>query len=264
MNLINPAFAGSSETTDIGINFRSQWVDVQGAPETQTVFISKALSQNVGLGMTVINDQTFIEKQTNVNIDFSYRLQMNQKTNLFLGIKAGLNSYNANTAGLITYGGSGGSDPAINNFNGGFKPNVGAGALLKGENYFISLSSPNLITTDRLESENGIAKLGSSRAHYYLGGGYDVNIKETILFKPSVLLRYVEFAPFSLDCVAAFSFNNSVELGASYRLNEGIGGLFIFNADKWINIGYAYQGPFESPIQGTNDGTHEVSLIFKL
>lgn len=266
MNLVNPAYAGTSETTDIGVNFRSQWVDVQGAPETQSFFFSKAAGKNVGLGMSIINDKTFIESQTNLNLDFSYHIKINDKTSLYLGLKAGLNSYNANTRGLQTFGGFGGvvADPSVNDFEGGFKPNVGAGGLLKGEKFFVSLSSPNLVTTERLEQQNGIARLGSSRTHYYLGIGYDFTISNTIVFKPSTLVRYVNATPLSIDAVATFSFNERIELGPSYRLNEGLGGLLIFNADKWIALGYAYQAAFESQVQGVNDGTHEVSIIFKL
>ncbi len=43
----------------------------------------------------------------------------------------------------------------------------------------------------------------------------------------SVLIRYADTSPNSADCIAAFSFNRRVELDASYRLNEGLGGLFI-------------------------------------
>ena len=35
MNIINPAYAGSSDATSIGILYRDQWEGVEGAPKLQ-------------------------------------------------------------------------------------------------------------------------------------------------------------------------------------------------------------------------------------
>lgn len=275
MNLVNPAFAGSTSTdsdsfndkvydanSELGINFRSQWAGVQGAPESQTAFFSTGLGKNVGLGVSIINDRTFIEQQTAITVDFSYRLKINNTTNLFLGVKAGANSYNANTAGLTTFGFS--SDPSLINIEGGFRPSVGAGALLKGEKFFLAFSIPNVTTTERLEQNNGEVRLSDSRQHMYLAGGYDIALGGNLVFKPSAMARYVDAAPLSIDLTAALNFNQKIELGASYRLNEGIGGLLLFNAADWVDLGYAYEAPFDSPIQVGSNGTHEVFMKFKM
>jgi len=271
MNLVNPAFAGSHDGpegtivdngAELGIDFRSQWAGVQGAPETQTVFFSTGLGKNVGLGVSVINDRTFIEQQTSVTVDFSYRLKVNDDTNLFLGIKAGGNSYNANTSGLATFGLS--QDPSLLNIEGGFKPAIGAGAHLKGKNFFLAFSIPNVTTVERLEQRNGEVKLGDSKTHMYLAGGYDIGLGGNLTLRPSALARYVDAAPLSLDLTMALNFNRKVELGASYRLEEGIGGLLMFNAADWIDLGYAYEAPFDSPVAAGSKGTHEVFIKFKM
>jgi len=275
MNLVNPAFAGSTSSdmdsyndtayqanSELGINFRSQWAGVEGAPESQTAFFSTGLGKNVGMGVSIINDRTFIEQQTSLAIDVSYKLKINDNTNLFLGTKIGANSYNANTDGLTTFGLS--QDPSLMNIEGGFKPAIGAGALLKGAKFFLAFSVPNITTTNRLEQNDGEVRLGESREHIYLAGGYDIALGKSIVFKPSVLARYIAAAPLSLDVTGAFSFNKRVELGASYRFNEGIGGLLLFNAADWVDIGYAYEAPFENPVQAGSNGTHEVFLKFKM
>jgi len=96
MNLVNPAYAGSTSSdsdsfndktyqanSELGINFRSQWSGVDGAPESQTAFFSTGLGKNVGMGVSIINDKTFIEQQTSLTIDVSYKLKINDNTNLF-------------------------------------------------------------------------------------------------------------------------------------------------------------------------------------
>lgn len=262
MNLVNPAYAGAVEGAELGMNIRSQWSGVMGAPETQSLFFSTPVGRDLGLGISVINDKTFIEKQTSIALDVSYHLTLGFDTNLYLGVKVGANSYNANTEGLTTFGI--GSDPSLNDIDGGFSPNIGAGAYLKGKDYFVSLSVPRILTPDRLEQDNGAAKLGTDRVHMYLAAGYDLRIGGEVTFKPSAMVRYVDNAPLSVDITAAFSLNERFEIGAAYRLDEGIGGLIILNATPKIDIGYAYESPFESPVTNISNGTHEVFMKLRL
>lgn len=262
MNLINPAYAGANKTTDLGVNVRSQWSNVKGAPQTQSFIFGTPLGKNVGLGVSVISDKTFIEKQTSMALDFSYHLKLNEKYDLFFGLKGSFNSYNANTEGLVTYDIS--QDPMLTNLNGRFNPNVGAGMYLKHEDYFLSLSVPKILNSDRLEEENGIATLGSNRTHIYLAGGYNFYLSENTVFKPSVLFRYVNASPLSVDLTGIFEFNNNFDLGAAYRINESVSGIVLFNASKSMRIGYAYESSLKSQIQNMDNGTHEVMLNFML
>jgi type IX secretion system PorP/SprF family membrane protein len=267
MNLINPAYAGASNGlegtssnsgAELGLNIRSQWAGVQGAPETQSAFFGTGLGKNLGLGVTILNDRTFVENQTFIGVDFSYKLQLSENTNLFFGIKAGANSYNVNTDGLTTYGV--GADPSLMNLTGSFTPNVGAGAFLKGRAYFVAFSVPKLLTPTRIEQEGSIAQLGRNKRHMYLSGGYDFPLANGIVFKPSTLLRYVEAAPLSIDITGLFSFNDRFDLGAGYRYNEGISAMARVNASNWIDFGYAYEFATQNPISSVSMGTHELFI----
>jgi len=211
MNLVNPAYAGAHEGSELGLNFRSQWAGVDGAPETQSIFFGAPVGRNLGLGVSIINDRTFIENQTSIAIDVSYRLKVDVETFLYFGIKAGANSYNVNTSGLVTFGL--GADPSLNNLDGGFTPNIGAGAYLKGNRYFVSLSMPRLLSSDRLENINGTAQLGRNRLHMYASAGYDIKVSDGFEIKPSALLRYVNAAPISIDLTTGLEFNQRFEIG---------------------------------------------------
>ena len=262
MNLINPAYAGANNTTDLGVNVRSQWAGVKGAPETQSFIFGTTVGKNMGLGLSVISDRTFIEKQTSVAADFSYHIQLSDNHDLYFGVKAGFNSYNANTDGLVTYGVQ--ADPNLMNLNGRFNPNFGTGAYLKHEDYFLSLSVPKILSNDRLEQAEGIARTGADRQHFYLAGGYNFALRNNIVFKPSVLLRYVDAAPLSVDLTGRLAFNENFELGAAYRINESIGGLFIFNVSEGLQIGYAYEFANSSAVRNIDNGTHEIMMNIRL
>lgn len=261
MNLINPAFAGANETTDFGINLRSQWSGVPGAPETQSFIFGTPLGKNVGVGLSVINDKTFIENQTAIALDISYKLKLSETHDLYFGIKGGFASYDANTDGLLTYGIM--QDASLMNIDGRFNPNVGAGVYLKHESYFISLSVPKLLNPNRLEQNDGLARLGTDQPHMYLVGGYDIILGSNLTLKPSTSLRYVDAAPLSVDFTGILEFNQKFGLGAAYRLNEAISGLFIFKT-AFIDIGYAYEMPLENAINNIDNGTHEIIMSLKL
>ncbi len=274
MNLINPAYAGSAVNENIrddigalevGLNFRSQWSGIEGAPETQNIFVSKGLGSNLGLGVSIINDQTFIESLTSVTADLSYKIYLSDDTKLFFGIKAGGRSYNADVNRLQSF--NNGSDPSLSgDLDGGFAPLVGAGAYLKGQRFFVSLSAPNLLGNTRLEEENGNLRISNSRIHAFLSGGYDFELSSDVILKPSFMLRYVAAAPVSLDITGAIKVLNRLELGVNYRLDSGIGGLLIFDASNWLDFGYAYEVSSTTDIGNVNanNGTHEVFLKFKL
>lgn len=260
MNLINPAYAGADKATSLGVNVRSQWSSVKGAPETQSFIFGTALGKNLGLGASVISDRTFIEKQTSIALDVSYHLKLNETHDLYFGLKAGFNSYNANTEGLMSYGIQ--EDPSLMNLNGKLNPNFGTGVYLKHKDYFLSLSIPKILSTDRLEDENGIATTGADRKHVYLAGGYDFVLNSTTILKPSVLVRYLDASPVSIDLTTVLAFNDFFDLGASYRLNESVSGIAIFKVSNIMKIGYAYESPLENSIKNINNGTHEI--LFKL
>lgn len=262
MNLINPAYAGANETTDLGINVRSQWSNIKGAPETQSFIFGTPVGKNLGFGLSIISDKTFIEKQTSIAVDFSYHLQISENHDFYFGLKAGANSYNANADGLVTYGIQ--QDPNLMNLNGRFNPNIGAGAYLKHDNYFLSLSIPRILTNARLEQEEGIARTGSDRQHIYFAGGYHFQLRENMVLKPSVLLRYVNASPLSVDLTALLAWNRIFDFGAAYRVDESISGLAIFNISKNTKIGYAYEASIQSSVRQMDNGTHEIMLKLNL
>lgn len=262
MNLINPAYAGAGEHTEVGLDVRSQWANVQGAPETQSLFFGTPMGKNVGLGVSIINDKTFIESQVWLALDFSYRLQISDGTNLFFGIKAGVNSYKANTDGLITYGIQ--SDPSLMDIKGSFNPNIGTGIYLRSNAFFASLSAPKILSLDRLEDDNGLAKLRKDRVQLYAAAGYDFILSGDMILKPSAIVRYVDSAPISVNLTTALTLGERFEVGGAYRLNEGIGGFFIFKVSEWLNLGYAYESAFERPVTNLDNGTHEILFNLKL
>ncbi|MFK7812770.1 MAG: type IX secretion system membrane protein PorP/SprF [Maribacter sp.] len=262
MNLINPAYSGADDFVEITLGVRSQWAGVQGAPESQSIIASAPLGKNLGLGISILNDKTFIEKQTSVAIDFGYNVSLNKNVDLFLGLKASGNSYNINTEGLITYGV--GQDGSLMDFNNRFTPNIGVGAYLKHDKYFVSLSAPKLLSNERLTEENGVATLNSGKQHFYIAAGYKLKLGSNINLQLSSLYRYVAASPSSIDITGVFDFGNRFNLGVSYRVDAAIAGIFMFNVSDGFKLGYAYETATNSQINGLENASHELFMRVQL
>jgi type IX secretion system PorP/SprF family membrane protein len=260
MNAINPAYAGADGKTAFTMNLRSQWVNVESAPETQTFFFATPINENIGIGLNVVSDQVFIESTTSVMVDFSYRLQMNETLELFLGLKAGGSTYNLDTNALQYIGLP--NDPILGQVDTSFRPNVGFGVFLKGEKYFVSLGAPMLISNERLDEQDGVVTQATEEPHLYLSGGYNFGLSQSVEFRPSVMLRQVSQAPIGVDITAAFRMHQRYEIGVMYRTEGAVAGVMMLNLAEWMDLGYAYEAATSSDLSSVNDGTHEVFLRF--
>jgi len=258
MQVINPAYAGAEAPTVLSILNRNQWATIENAPKTTAFTFSSARDNNVGLGISVVSDKVFVEQQTFAYIDFSYKLQLDDATNLFLGLKGGGNFYNADGTGLNSYGV--GLDPAQKILS-QFIPNVGAGAYLQNENYWLSFSIPRLFNVKR---DKELAVTAKDRVHSYLGAGAKLSLNENFSIKPSVILRKVQGLPISMDLTGFVSIQERVDFGASYRTNASVSLMAFINAFNGFDIGYAYETPSEQLLSGISLKTYEIVLRIRL
>lgn len=262
MNLVNPAYAGMDSVTIATSTLRKQWTGIANAPETQAVSFGTSMGKKVGLGMTVISDKTFIEKQTYFSLDFSYRLKMSETAEVYFGIKAGGNTYNVNTSGLETYNVQ--ADPALASIS-TFNPNVGVGAVYKEGAMYISLSIPRLFNAKRAKNDAGYASVATDSPHIYLSGGYDIPLQgefSTLVLKPSAMLRYVSGAPVSLDLTTMLQIDKTFELGAMYRTDKAYAAMATVVISKRLLFGYAYEMSTR-PALASARNTNEILLQFR-
>jgi type IX secretion system PorP/SprF family membrane protein len=258
MNVVNPAYAGSKESLSLTALYRKQWSGFEGAPETITFSGHSPISDKVGLGLSVIKDELGPISETNVYADFSYTLQLGATTKLALGLKAGATFHDV---GLVDLELQDENDPFFSQDINNTYPNVGAGAFLYGDNYYLGFSVPNLLNSVHLD-ENGI-KYGNETNHYFGTAGYVFQVSDNFKLKPSVLVKSAFDAPVSFDGNLNALFYEKFELGVSYRLDDSFSGLVGFQVTPNIRVGYAYDR-VTSDIKTVADSSHEVVVTFDL
>lgn len=240
MNLLNPAYVGHSGQTTAALIIRNQWTGIPEAPEAQMFSFGTSLGKNVGLGLSLMRDKTFIERETFFSIDFSYKLSLSDKTDLYLGLKAAGNTYSVNTQGLETYNIIG--DPSLESFS-DFTPNIGVGGLLKRGDWYLSLSVPRMLNTERARNDNGQATVATDRPHVYASTGYSFKISKSKNWSldPSVLMRYVNGAPVSVDINTMLRLKQGFGIGMTYRTDQAVAGVASLQITEHMVIGYAYE-----------------------
>ncbi|NAS31868.1 type IX secretion system membrane protein PorP/SprF [Flavobacteriaceae bacterium R38] len=255
-NFYNPAAFGLNERVEFKSNFRSQFTNIDQAPETQSFYLGVPVNDRIGIGFTAIIDEVFIENATSLFASFAYKLQLTEKTDLYFGIQAGGTFVNIDFTDLGL-----GADPLFAQNVNDFNPNIGAGIYIKNEKYFASLSSPRILTSERIDDDSGVLTSANNNLQVYLSGGYHLPISGNVIFTPSALLRFSDKETIT-DITGTFKFLERFEVGANYRIDRSLGGLLYISIQDWLEIGYAYEGN-SSDINIEEDGTHEVGIALK-
>lgn len=258
MNIVNPAYAGSYDALALNFLARSQWVGIDGAPETLTFNTHAPIGKNVGLGFSVIADKIGPLTEQNIFADFSYTLKMSETANLAFGVKAGVSSINAPLS-LLNLTNPG--DLAFANNLNRTLPNFGLGAYYYKEKFYLGLSMPNILQTVHFKRSNGAITKASDKMHYFLTSGYVFDLSNDVKLKPSMLVKGVAGAPLSIDFSGNILFNNNFEAGLSYRLDESFSVLLNVKATNNLRIGYAYDYTLTN-LGDFNTGSHEIFLLF--
>ena len=256
---VNPGYAGSRDALSITALLRQQWVGITGAPSTQSLVMhSPIYNDNMGLGLSVINDKIGPTQQTQVYADYSYTIQTSDNAKLAFGLKAGINIYQADLTQLHSITGG---DQHIYNVDNKLLPNVGVGVFYYNDKGYLGLSAPKLFQPNISIYNSSTSTVTNAvlRRHYFLIGGYVFDLSEKIKFKPSFMLKAVEGAPLSADLSANFFFNNKFGLGLAHRFDDSFSGLLQYYVTPQFRIGYAYDFT-TTELRHYNSGSHELML----
>tara|TARA_B100001769_G_C22107568_1_gene598531 strand:- start:2008 stop:2931 length:924 start_codon:yes stop_codon:yes gene_type:complete len=256
---INSAYTGQREMMSISGLYRTQWVGIDGAPNTLTLGIHSPMkNENVGIGLNIISDQIGPVREDYVDLNFSYTVQFTESTELSFGLKAGIHNLSSDWSRGAAFDKT---DIAYNENISLFSPTLGAGILFHSSNWYLGLSSPNFLTTKHYNDFK--QSIASERLHYYLIGGYVFDLDSSIKLKPAFLLKTVSGSPAVVDLSMNALFNSRFTFGMGYRWDDSISGLTGFQLNDTLFIGYAYDYNNSIGTEYTG-GTHEIMLRFEL
>ncbi|MER3318612.1 MAG: type IX secretion system membrane protein PorP/SprF [Allomuricauda sp.] len=265
---VNPAYAGSRGQLSFAGLYRSQWVGLDGAPETFTLNLHSPIQNSrLGYGISIVNDNIGdgVVQETYLDAVVSYTIDVSMDAKLSFGLKAGGNMLSLDFNGLRNF------DQEVvnqNNIDNRFTPNFGLGIYYHTDKFYAGVSAPNVLESEYFDNDNssdGVNFLSAERMNIYLITGYVFDIGADLQFKPALLTKAVGGAPLQVDLSASFLFANKFSFGAAYRWDAAVSGLVGFQVSEQIMLGLAYDRE-TTELGGTqfNDGSFEVFLRLEL
>lgn len=264
---VNPAYAGSRGQLSLAALYRSQWVGLEGAPETFTINLHAPIrNSRVGYGVSIVNDNIGdgVVQETYIDAVFSYTIDVSREGKLSFGLKAGGNLLSLNFTELARF-----QDETVDadNIDNRFTPNFGLGVYYHTQRFYAGLSAPNLLQAEHFDNSAGSEEnfLSVDRINFYMITGFVFDLNPNVKFKPALLGKVVSGAPLQVDLSASFLFSEKFSLGAAYRWDAAFSGLVGFQLNQQLMLGLAYDREV-TDLGGTqfNDGSFELFLRWEL
>lgn len=275
-SVISPAQAGANHENQWGAIARSQWIGIDGAPRTESIYANLRLPRQIGLAFGLYQDRLGPEKNLHFMTDVAYHARLTEDWRLAGGIRLIMSNFRMNYTDIpnIQPG-----DPFFQeDLTSGLLINVGAGLLAYNGTYYFGISTPRAFGShlEVLDSQIGDGNPNVNikdivSRHYFAYAGANYILSDETTFLPSVLVRHVIDAPLQTDLNAIFGYRNMLEAGVFLRSNlvekhnrvDAIGLLIgIRFLPNW-HFGYLYEYPVSDIKLGSRQ-THEVSLRFLL
>jgi type IX secretion system PorP/SprF family membrane protein len=291
--LLNPALTGQENYLDLKASYRNQWSGMAGAPASFYVSaqgpLNKAdrssslvslpargknaiintlrlksendfriLKPHHGLGGMVLGDNMGPESRLGASLTYAYHLPVNRHNlKLSAGLSGGFTRYRLD-ASRLDFGSQ--ADPMAGQYYGDMVlPEIGAGLMLYGRNFYAGASAAQLFQGTINLSPNPAADPSRFHNHYFVTGGYELRPSREISVLPSLLVRYAPPTPLTVDVNLKVAYLRQVWGGLSYRHNNAFSVLGGANINKLVSVGYAYEVATTSLYQ-YNTGSHELMV----
>ena len=255
---LNPAATGSEEVMSAIGSFRAQWVGVEGAPTTESITLHAPLKDmNSSVGIQLYADQIGVDNRTTINALYSYRINLDNAS-LRLGISGGASFIQSNYSELEVLAAN--DEVIASNTPVGVQPNFGIGAYYTAEKYFASFSIPALLG-HRFEDNRFRSFSDVANYNFLLGGGGEFDLKNEMVLKPSVLMKFRANNRAQFDFNAKLKLNERFDVGLSYRTEEAIIGMFEAKITNQFHAMYSFGMPI-SKIAKYTFGSHEIGVKY--
>lgn len=267
----NPAYAGSHKVPCFSGIYRTQWVNLEGAPVSQNVsFHTPLFGSRVGFGVNVYHDKIGPTNTWNYSMMYAYRIKVGEG-NLSFGVQGQIRDYRVNWRDISAVH----SADALygTSQNSKLIPNFGLGVYYGHEKYFVGISMPRLLNGDLTFQYDGTIQnsdFSRESRHAYFMGGLILPVSEAVKLKPAVMVKYANNTPLDIDLHAGVIFYDKLNVGATYRLGgfQGNAGesidfvLQMIFTDR-LKVGVAYDFTL-SDIRSYQSGTYELMVEYCL
>jgi type IX secretion system PorP/SprF family membrane protein len=286
---LNPAFAGSSGLTRVGINYRNQWPSLNANFVTYSTYFDHFFEDyNSGIGIILLSDREGLVglQSHSAGLQYAYQLRLTDNLTFRPGFNVAATTKNINFNNLVFESQINpitGYDPNLGSGEDGFNNNVfyvdfGIGGLFYSQQFWFGGSAHHITEPNQSFADEGAAALPmkisfhagykfpihSAHNNYVFGNVRDISITPTAQYKAQG-----EFD--QLDVGLYFTYEPLV-LGLWYRgipfktLNgfpNNESAIFLIGLTRNnLNIGYSFDYTL-SQLGIASGGAHEISIRYE-
>ncbi len=258
-HLYNPAEAGNDIDPTIFTGYRHQWAGFEGAPKTYFINGSIELSDQLNLGMKIINDKVNVLNTTRIHFTYAYKLVLSKESFFKFGIEPGIHIHNVNLADIKASDFSDDiiakSSQSASNFDVSFGLHYNYKALN------LSIALPYMLTSKaQFEGTNDAVNTFQQAKHSigyvsYLFSSY----KSLWAFEPIIGYRYSEPSISQWEAIGKTIYDQKYFIALGYRKEASVNFSAGVKMDNNITIAYSYGQP-NSSISAVSGGSHELLI----
>ncbi|MEQ8548073.1 MAG: PorP/SprF family type IX secretion system membrane protein [Cyclobacteriaceae bacterium] len=252
----NPANVGFQDNLKATLIGRWQWIGFDGAPVTYAGAVEMGIpDKQIGLGLSVMSDQTAQFETTTVQVYSAYKLQITSTSQLSMGISGAINSMSQDLTNTFVL-----EDEALFSTNvQETNANFGLGFHYQARKWWLGVSAPFLLNNS---FEEGNIRFYDQRRHYYAQGGMTLDVNDRFSLKPAVLMQLVSGGLPTWNTMVMAWYDNKLGGGLGYRKGESLNFIAQAELGNGIKAGYAYDMIVDSDLNQLANSSHEVLLTF--
>ncbi|QHL89201.1 type IX secretion system membrane protein PorP/SprF [Nibribacter ruber] len=291
--LLNPALSGIESYTDIRMGTRRQWVGIEGAPVTYYIsghtslgtsdrqssvaapkgFIPRMAAGNNrttkyhksrphhGFGAMAQSDKTGPLSTSNLTATYAYHHPLTRRVNMSVGISGGVQQTRLDGNALRL---NHSNDPTLQPGQmARTKFDLGLGTWIYSDFFYVGASAAQLVSKKAANSEGLQGAQQELQPHFFLTSGYRLKIRYDLSLEPSIMVKYAQPSPVSVDFNLKTTYMSRIWAGVSYRHNDAVAALAGMNVNHLLDIGYSYDLT-TSELSTATAGSHELIVGIKL
>ncbi len=279
--VLNPAVAGTEDFLNIRAGYRNQWAGMEGAPKTFYLTANAPIGKPMhtplgdskiahhnwhGVGANVYSDATGAIRKSGALMAYSYNMALVKHVRVSFGAFFGFQQFSLDGKNFRL------TDEQDNLLNGNksiMKPDATLGIWVYNKNFYYGLSVQQLFSSPigfsgLDETTSNTKDPGRLNNHVFTTAGVNLPIASDYDFIPSVMVKFVNPAPVSVDLNGKINYKKGqIWVGASYRsFNSVVAMAGVTLMGGQLPISYSYDFTHNA-LMPFNTGTHEIVVGFR-
>ena len=259
-SLYNPSYIAPEGYSTLYLNYRKQWIGIEGAPTTYTLNLHLPLNHKAGLAVTAFQDEAGLLTTTSGMVGFSYSVYFGKRVTdlnrLTFGLAAGVTN-----SRIKSDENTDPNDPVLGNNTSALDGQVGIN--YQYNRLKIGFAIPRIFdpytTSEKSFNTGGIEQIDNTISSI----SYTIPIGGRFAFEPWFTYRTYHNLDAQFEALGVFKVDKLLWIGGSYRQDYGAAAFLGLSIKDKLKVGYAYEFATDQSDKLGN-GSHEAQIVFRI